>query len=166
VPRRALVVTVAGIAVVAAFVIAEAATSGGGGGARRAPALPTDALVSPPVTLAALHGRPAVVNFWASWCHPCQREAPELQRFAGSPPAGAKLVGVDFTDDRGAALTFIRQHRWHFPILSDGNGTVGRNYGVAGLPTTFVLDRRGYIVRTLRGPQTTATLTAAVRSAG
>ena len=150
----------------AALVIAEAATSGDGGGARLAPALPADVLVSPPVTLAALHGRPAVVNFWASWCHPCEREAPELQRFASRPRAGAKLVGVDFTDERGAALAFVRRHGWRFPNLSDGNGTVGRRYGVAGLPTTFVLDPHGHIVRTLRGPQTTMTLTNAVRSAG
>ena len=163
--RRSLWIAVAGVAIVGAFVIAEAATSGGGGGARRAPALPADALTSPPVTLAALRGRPAVVNFWASWCHPCEREAPELQKFANSPVAGARLVGVDFTDERGAALSFIRQHRWSFPILTDRNGTVGRDYGVAGLPTTFVLDSRGYIVRTLRGPQTIKTLEAAVRSA-
>src|SRR5207244_11925622 len=121
-------------------------------GTRPGPALPRDVLVSPPVTLAALHGHSAVVNFWASWCHPCEREAPELQRFASRPPAGARLVGVDFTDDRGSALAFIRQHGWRFPNLSDGNGTVGRSYGVAGLPTTFVLDPHGHVVRTLRGP--------------
>ena len=164
--HRALPFALVGVALVGAFVIAEAATSGGGSGTRLAPALPSEVLVSPPVTLAALHGRPAVVNFWASWCHPCEREAPELQRFASRPPAGARLVGVDFTDDRGSALAFIRRHRWRFPNTSDGNGTVGRSYGVAGLPTTFVLDPHGHIARTLRGPQTTMTLAAAVRSAG
>jgi cytochrome c biogenesis protein CcmG, thiol:disulfide interchange protein DsbE len=163
--RRGLVVAIAGVAVVAGFVIAEVATSGGGDGPRRAPALPANALVSPPVTLASLHGHPAVVNFWASWCHPCRQEAPELQRFARKPIAGARLVGVDFTDERGAALAFIRRHGWQFPNLSDASGTVGRNYGVVGLPTTFVVDSRGYIVRTLRGPQTVSTLTAAVRAA-
>jgi cytochrome c biogenesis protein CcmG, thiol:disulfide interchange protein DsbE len=162
--RRPLRLALVGAAVAAALVIAEVATSGGGGRERPAPALPAEVLVSPRVTLATLHGRPAIVNFWASWCHPCEREAPELLRFASHSPLGARLVGVDFTDDRGMALAFIRKHGWRYPNLRDGDGTVGRRYGVGGLPTTFVVDRQGDIVRTLRGPQTTMTLERAVRS--
>jgi cytochrome c biogenesis protein CcmG/thiol:disulfide interchange protein DsbE len=161
-PSRLVLVAV-GIA--AALVIAEIATSGGGG-ARRASALPSEVLVPPRVTLTSLRGRPALVNFWASWCHPCRREAPELQRFAARPPAGARLVGVDFTDDRGAAQAFIREHGWRYPNLRDPDGTIGRRYGVEGLPITFVLNPRGEIVDTLRGPQTAATLERAARSAG
>jgi cytochrome c biogenesis protein CcmG, thiol:disulfide interchange protein DsbE len=163
-PRRIVLVVAA---VVAALVIAEVATSGSGGGDRRnAPALPSDVLVPPRVTLAALRGRPVLINYWASWCHPCEREAPELRRLASHPPGGARIIGIDFTDDRGAALTFIRKHGWQYPNLRDADGTVGRRYGVAGLPTTFILDGRGRIVATLRGPQTAVTLERAVRSAG
>jgi cytochrome c biogenesis protein CcmG/thiol:disulfide interchange protein DsbE len=164
--RRPSRLALAVVAIAVALVIGEVATSGGGGNARRASALPSQVLVPPRVTLASLQGRPAVVNFWASWCHPCRREAPELQRFAARPPDGARLVGVDFTDDRGAARAFIRAHGWRYPNLSDPDGAVGRRYGVEGLPTTFVLNPRGQIVDTLRGPQTAATLERAARSAG
>jgi len=163
--RRPLRLALVAVGIAAAVVVAEVATSGGGG-ARRASALPSEVLVPPRVTLASLRGRPALVNFWASWCHPCRREAPELQRFAARPPNGARLVGVDFTDDRGAARAFIREHSWDYPNLRDPDGTVGCRYGVEGLPITFVLDRRGQIVDTLRGPQTTASLERAARSAG
>jgi cytochrome c biogenesis protein CcmG, thiol:disulfide interchange protein DsbE len=162
--RRPSRLALVAVAVAAALVIAEVATSGGGG-ARRAPALPAEVLVPPHVTLASLSGRPALVNFWASWCHPCRREAPELQRLAALPPLGARLVGVDFTDDRAAARAFIREQGWRYPNLRDPDGTVGRRYGVEGLPTTFVIDRRGRIAETLRGPQTAATLERAVNSA-
>jgi DsbE subfamily thiol:disulfide oxidoreductase len=162
---RRIVIVVAAIA--AALVIAEIATSGGRGGEqRKAPALPSDVLVPPRVTLATLSGGPALINYWASWCHPCEQEAPELQRLASHPPRGTRIVGVDFTDDRGAALKFIRAHGWHYPNLRDADGTVGRRYGVAGLPTTFILDRQGRIVSTLRGPQTAATFERAIHSAG
>jgi thiol-disulfide isomerase/thioredoxin len=163
-PLRTVLV-IGGIA--AALVVAEIATNGSSRTRpRHAPALPSEVLVPPRATLAQLRGRPAVINFWASWCHPCEREAAELARFARRPAGGARLVGVDFLDDAARARDFIRKHGLTYPNLRDANGDAGRRYGVASLPVTFVLDTRGRISSTLRGPQTVETLNRAVISAG
>lgn len=126
--------------------------------ARRAPALPTRVLVGPRVDLAGLRGRPAIIHFWASWCGPCVKEAPELARLAGELHGRATLVGVDWSDNQADAARFVRQHHWRFPVLIDSSGEVGNAYGLTGLPTTFLLDRQGRIIRRLVGPQTAAGL--------
>ena len=127
-----------------------------------APALPTTVLQAPRVTLASLHGRPAVIHFWASWCGPCNREAPEIAALAYELGGRATLVGVDWSDNPSDATLFIHRHHWSFPILGDENGTVGNQYGLIGLPTTFLLDGRGRIVGRLPGPQTAGRVLAAL----
>jgi cytochrome c biogenesis protein CcmG/thiol:disulfide interchange protein DsbE len=163
--RRYLLVAALVIGALAAI---ELATSGGGSddGGRRAPALPAEVLTPPRATIASLRGKPALVNFWASWCGPCDREAPELRRFSRELRGRATLVGVDWNDALAGARKFIRRNRWSFPNLRDGDGVVGNRWGLSGLPNTFVLDAEGRIVSVLRGPQTVADLEAALREAG
>jgi cytochrome c biogenesis protein CcmG, thiol:disulfide interchange protein DsbE len=132
------------------------------GNRRAAPALPTSVLHPPPVTLAQLRGRPALINFWASWCGPCRREAPELARLGRVLGDRGRLVGVDWSDNASDARAFIAQYGWSFPVLRDANGDVGNRYGISGLPTTFVLDSEGHITATLRGPQTVSSFMRAV----
>lgn len=159
--RRALIWTgaIAVLAVALALGLAGKKSS-----ARPAPALPHERLVGPQVTLATLRGRPAILTFWASWCVPCAREAPALERFSRALGGRARLVGVDWSDGLSGARAFIRSHGWSFPILRDGEGNVGESYGLTGLPTTFVLDAAGRIRSTLRGPQTDQTLARALAS--
>jgi thiol-disulfide isomerase/thioredoxin len=152
------------VLLVAGLVVGEVLTGGGDdSGGRAAPALPTTVLVPPKVTIGSLRGKPAVINFWASWCEPCRREADDLRRFAESLRGRATLVGVNFTDELTGARKFLREERWKFPNLRDPDGEVGGAYGIVGMPTTFVLDREGRIAATLRGPQTDAKLEQAVR---
>jgi cytochrome c biogenesis protein CcmG/thiol:disulfide interchange protein DsbE len=153
--------------VIGALVALELATSGGGRhGGRSAPALPAEVLTPPRLTIASLRGRPALVNFWASWCGPCDREAPELRRFSRQLHGRGTLVGVDWNDALGGARKFIRKNGWTFPNLRDSDGVAGNRYGLSGLPNTFVLDSDGRIVKVLRGPQTAAGLERALREAG
>jgi thiol-disulfide isomerase/thioredoxin len=130
----------------------------------RLPALPTEVITPPKVTLAGLRGKPAAINFWASWCTPCRREAPELEQLHRSRTTAGRIVGVNWNDRLSAARAFVRDHRWTFPNLRDADGSVGGAYGIGGLPTTVILDSRGRIVQMLAGPQTVASIRAAFNS--
>jgi cytochrome c biogenesis protein CcmG, thiol:disulfide interchange protein DsbE len=167
-PRRlrlvALVLVAAvAIALLALFGLASTTTPAKG---RAAPALPGERLAGSPVTLASLlagsRGGRSVVVFWASWCGPCEKEAPALESFARSAAGGGRIVGVDWSDARGGALAFIKHYGWTFPNVRDGEGNVGNAYRLTVLPTTFVLDAQGRIVSELRGPQDQRTLTQAI----
>ncbi len=155
-------------AAIAALAVFGLASSKSGG--RKAPALPHEQLAGPPTTLAQLlasgHGRPSLVVFWASWCGPCEREAPALEAFSRSAAGSGRIVGVDWSDGLSGARAFVKRYGWTFPVLRDAEGAVGNDYELTDLPTTFVIDSSGRIRHTMRGPQTVATLTRALDQAG
>ncbi len=154
------------VLVVAAIVVAELASgSGSSETGRLAPPLPSKALRAPGTDLAALRGKPALVDFFASWCDPCAEEAPELRKLAASLGDRATVVAVDWDDAGGPARAFVKKHGWTFPVLADTSGKAGESYGLVGLPTSFVLDPQGRIVATFRGPQTVAKLRRALLEA-
>jgi thiol-disulfide isomerase/thioredoxin len=135
---------------------------------RPAPALPRERLAGPAVTLASLRegagGGGSLIVFWASWCGPCGREAPAIERFATSAEGRGRVVGVDWSDAAAGARAFIRRYGWTFPVLRDGEGLVGNEYRLPGLPTTFVLDGKGRIRAVLRGPQGEGSLERALKA--
>ena len=130
---------------------------------RVAPALPRGRLAGPPAQAA---GRPVLVVFWASWCEPCAREAPAVERLSLTPRARGRVIGVDGSDTLSGARSFIRRHAWTFPNLRDADGTVGNDYHLPGLPTSFVLDASGHIRAELRGPQDERSLSRALAMVG
>ena len=162
--RRAVVPTIA-VVLVVGLIAFEVLSSSSSNSSKPAPPLPSAVLQAPKATLASLRGKPALINFWASWCDPCRKEAPELERFDRSLHGSGQLVGVDYTDQPSGARDFIHEYGWTFPVLEDPDGVYGARYAFSGLPTTVVLDSRGRIVETLRGPQTAADLRAALDSA-
>jgi thiol-disulfide isomerase/thioredoxin len=133
---------------------------------RRAPSLPRERLAGMPVSLASLTagagGRSVVIIFWASWCGPCLREAPALERFSRSAAGSGRIVGVDWSDSLAGAKSFIRHYSWTFSNVRDSEGTVGNEYHLTGLPTSFVLDGSGHIRAELRGPQDEGSLSRAL----
>jgi thiol-disulfide isomerase/thioredoxin len=157
--------TLLALALVAGLVAAELLGGSGNGSGREAPALPGAVLIPPRATVASLRGKPAAINFWASWCGPCRQEAPQLEHLGRSLHGEARLVGVDWDDGLAGAKAFARRYRWSFPVLRDTSGEVGERYGVVGLPTTFILDPGGRIVETLRGPQTVQSVRRALQQA-
>jgi cytochrome c biogenesis protein CcmG, thiol:disulfide interchange protein DsbE len=161
--RRNLAYAIAAAATIGALAAVALLDRGAGSAApgKPAPELPSEVLVPPRATLASLRGRPAAVVFWASWCEPCRQEAPGFARLAGRLHGRASLVGVDWEDERGAALAFVKRYGWRFPVLR-ADGVSGGRYGVVGLPTTLILDPSGRIAAVRRGPQTAAGLARAL----
>jgi thiol-disulfide isomerase/thioredoxin len=159
-----LLISALAAAAVVALVVFGLANTGTRNG-RSAPRLPSEHLSGDTVTLTALRGHPVLVTFWASWCEPCEREAPALERFSQGLAGGATLVGVNWSDPSlSSARTFVKRYGWTFPNLRDPQGSTGLAYGVTGLPTTFVIDGRGKVRATLRGPQTQQSLAHALAS--
>jgi cytochrome c biogenesis protein CcmG, thiol:disulfide interchange protein DsbE len=159
---RRLLVWVLALAAVAAVAVFGLASDRSAAIGRPAPALPREKLVGAPVTLAELlkseGGRGALVVFWASWCEPCAREAPAIERFSQSAAGRGRIVGVDWSDGRSGARAFVKRYAWTFPNLRDGEGLVGNDYRLTDLPSTFVIDPSGRIRAVLRGPQSERSL--------
>ena len=103
-------------------------------------------------SLAALRGKVVVLNFWASWCEPCQTEAPLLERAQRALLARrGTVLGVTYKDATPDSQSFVRQFHLTYPNLRDGEGSFARSYGTDQLPETFVLDRQGRVVAISRG---------------
>jgi cytochrome c biogenesis protein CcmG/thiol:disulfide interchange protein DsbE len=102
---------------------------------------------------AAFKGKVSIVNVWASWCVPCHDEAPLLVQLAGD--AGLQMVGINYKDAPDNARRFLGRYGNPFSIVGvDGNGRASIEWGVYGVPETFVVGREGTIVYKLVGPVT------------
>jgi cytochrome c biogenesis protein CcmG, thiol:disulfide interchange protein DsbE len=105
------------------------------------------------LSLAAYKGQPVMLNFWASWCIPCQQEAPFLQsQWQQAHAHGVVFLGVDYEDTNTAGLGFVQQYGITYPSVVDASGMTAINYGVTGTPETFFINRDGKIVAWEPGP--------------
>jgi len=120
--------------------LASASSSGGG----PAPALTLDTLDGKRVSLADYRGRPVLINFWATYCAPCRREMPLIERTAAQHPRLVVLL-VDERDNHQAAAQFVADLQIKSTVLFDGDGTAGDAYGISGLPTTYFIFADGTI---------------------
>lgn len=103
-------------------------------------------------SLATLEGKVVVLNFWASWCEPCQVEAPLLERAqARLRHAGGTVLGVAYLDASPDSLSFVKRFHVTYPNLRDNDGAFAHAYGTDQLPESFVIDRDGRIVAISRG---------------
>ena len=104
------------------------------------------------LSLSDLRGKPAVLNFWASWCAPCEDEAPLLRRAERAYGDRVAIVGVDIKDARSDALAFVEKYRLNYPHVRDEGSEMYHAYGLTGQPETFFIDQRGEIVEHVAGP--------------
>jgi DsbE subfamily thiol:disulfide oxidoreductase len=108
------------------------------------PGLDGDAVVGPPVDTRATEWTVLVVNVWATWCEPCRREQPALQRVqARYEDRGVEFLGVDYQDDRAAATRWIEDFGVDYPSLFDPEGRTAATLGFPFLPDTYLVDASG-----------------------
>jgi cytochrome c biogenesis protein CcmG, thiol:disulfide interchange protein DsbE len=130
-----------------------------------APAFTLAALNTPTgqntLSLNDLKGKAIVLNVWASWCIPCNQEAPMLQTAWKQMNAQGKEVvflGIDFQDSRSDALTFMHKYGISYPNVLDASGSVSIDYGVTGVPETIFINSKGTVVSTVRQQLTSQAL--------
>jgi cytochrome c biogenesis protein CcmG/thiol:disulfide interchange protein DsbE len=118
------------------------------------------------LSLADLEGKVVVLNFWASWCYPaCYEEAPVLEAtWRRWRDRGVVFVGVNMQDTDERAREFVRRFEYTFPNVVDRDGRTVIDYGVYGVPETFVIDREGRIATKIVGAVTPAGLEETLRA--
>ena len=116
-----------------------------------APDFTLDTLQGEKVTLSHLRGKIVVVNFWATWCLPCRKETPALEKaYEQYEDSGMVILGMNLTDQDSVSdvESFVQEFKLTYPILLDRDGSVSNLYQIEGLPTTFFINREG-IIRTV-----------------
>ena len=118
------------------------------------------------VTLRELRGTPVVLNFWASWCVPCQEEAPVLERgWRRARERGVLYLGLNMQDAQEDALDFLRRLQLDFPNVRDPSNDTARAWGVTGIPESFFIGRDGMVVGHVIGTVTDQQLEDGVAAA-
>jgi thiol-disulfide isomerase/thioredoxin len=113
--------------------------------------------LAPPFTLKGLDGldyavggprvKPLIINFWASWCEPCEKEAPDLVNLYNKYKGQFDLYAVNVTqgDKLDNVKKFVKDHGYPFPVLLDPKGEISESYRFLFIPTSFLVDKNGVI---------------------
>ena len=129
---------------------------------------PLDGLVNngaqiPGLDPSVFKGKVSVVNVWASWCVPCHDEAPLLTEL--SKDTRLQIVGINYKDSSDNARRFLGRYGNPFGIVGvDGNGRASIEWGVYGVPETFIVGRQGTIVYKMVGPVTSDNINTVLRA--
>lgn len=98
------------------------------------------------VRLSDLRGKVVFINFWASWCGPCQQEMPEIEKvYQKYVDKGVVFLGVDIQESSSVVRQFVQRGGYNWTFLLDATGLVTSRYGVTAIPTSFFVDRNGVI---------------------
>lgn len=117
------------------------------------------------VQLAELKGKVVVLDFWATWCPPCRKEMPSLEKlYKELSSEGFAFLSVS-NEDEGTIRKFAKSNQYSLPMFADKGGKVSRRYAIRYYPTLFVLDREGVVRQHLFGGRSEAQLREAILSA-
>ena len=98
------------------------------------------------LSLGALKGKVVLLDFWASWCGPCQTAMPLLESLRGEFPADQfQILAVNVDQDPEKAKTFLSRHKVSYPSVSDPEGHLPATYGLKTMPTSYLIDRNGVV---------------------
>ena len=137
--------------VLAALVAATSATAAGGGKGP-APAFTLSTLSGKTASLSQFKGQVVMLNFWATWCGPCQQEMPLLdQMYKTYKAAGFTLLGISVDTDKAAVTGLLARRPVSFTVLLDPKNKVSSEYHVEEMPSTILIDRKGDIRYVHRG---------------
>lgn len=120
------------------------------------------------VTLSDLRGQAVLVNLWATWCPPCRAEMPAMQKLYDEyKDLGFVVLAVNMTyqDNPAAIIPFVQEYALSFPILLEETGNVARKYELRSLPSSFFINRDGFIQEVvIGGPMSEALLRTRIES--
>ena len=105
--------------------------------------------------LSDMFGKPIVLNFWASWCPPCKSEMPHFDALYSEVGDQITFMMIDLVDGSRetveTGLAYITGENFTFPVFFDTNGEAGYTYGIRSIPTTYFIDKDGYIIAGVQG---------------
>jgi cytochrome c biogenesis protein CcmG/thiol:disulfide interchange protein DsbE len=117
------------------------------------------------VSLESLRGKPAVLNFWATWCGPCYQEHPALVQSAKALGGEVQFLGIVYDDEEARVVSFLATKGTAYPNLLDPGGRTAIAYGVRGVPETYFVDAAGRITEKFEGPLDPETIARLVAQA-
>lgn len=105
------------------------------------------------ITLSELRGQVVLINFWASWCVECYKEADLLeQAWRDYKDQGVMFIGVDYLDTEKAGLAYMEKYNITYPSGPDIGDKISDDYAITGVPETFIIDKDGNIAHVQIGP--------------
>ena len=94
------------------------------------------------------------VNFWASWCQPCREEMPSIESLfkVMLQHDDFQMITILYRDPYQAGVAYMKENGYSFPVYSDNNGITAKNFGVTGVPETYIIDKKGKLLKRVLGP--------------
>ena len=98
------------------------------------------------ISLKDFRGKAVMLNFWATWCPPCRREMPSMEKlYSKIDKTKIDIVAVNIQESKSTVSEFIRKNKYTFPVLADEEGKAASIYQIRSIPTTFIIDKKGYV---------------------
>jgi cytochrome c biogenesis protein CcmG/thiol:disulfide interchange protein DsbE len=101
-----------------------------------------------------LQNKVVFVNFWASWCQPCREEMPSIESLFKDMSGDGKfqMITILYEDPYQDGTAYMKQNGYTFPVYSDKDGKTAKNFGVTGVPETYLIDKKGILKKRVLGP--------------